>query len=393
MPRAMKYFFATARFLLLMGWLAASLATAQSTGSPAAVAAPAAASTSSAATTDIIPELHVGQDVYYDVRVTEVTPVTIVFIHRHGISSVALVDLSPDLQKRFGYDPVKAAAETARRQAENVNHKVAANTAAGNKGPPSPSAQQILQRFGHPPKIFAQANMRPRFELLGVGVKNQGPRPSSAVFAIVSAMEYQCAPPEGPAPEFSEEYLIWATLKSLGKNVLAVPKNQAPTLDIGFSLIQVADALRGYGIALAGELPYHFDITDPHILEPAADVIERAKQRSPSDGNYITDREPSAQVSNIIQVLDFGVPVIVTIDWPEQKVFSDNGRLDEQPGLANSGRTVLLVGYGAKSPKLEDVEFLFKNSYGDNWGDHGYGIVTYKYLVSNLHDALFLIAH
>ncbi len=387
----MKYLFAHRSFLLLLGGLGASVVAAQIPAPPAAGSA--APTPVSAATTDIIPELHVGTDVYYDVRVTDVTPVSIVFVHRHGIASVALADLSSDLQKRFGYDPAKAAAETARRQAENGVHKVEANAAPGDKGPPALNAQQILDRFGQPPKIFAEVNMQPRFDQLGVGVKNQGPRPSCAVFAIVSALEYQCAPPEGPAPEFSEEYLIWATLKSLGKIGLAVPKNQAATLDIGFELTEVAEALRGYGIALAGELPYHFNITDPRVLEPAPDVIERAKKRTPVDGYYITGREPKAQISNIVQVLNAGVPVIVGIDWPEQKLYTDNVKLDEQPGLAKSGHAVLLVSYRAKSAKLEDMEFLFKNSYGDEWGDHGYGIVTYRYLVNNLHDALFLVAH
>ncbi len=213
---------------------------------------------------------------------------------------MALADLPANFQKQFGYDPAKAAAETARRQAESSTHKVEANLAPGDKGPPVLNAQQILQRFGQPPKIFAEVNMQPRFDLLGVGAKNQGPRPSCAVFAMVSALEYQCAPPAGPAPEFSEEYLIWATLKSLGKTELAVPKNQPSTLDMGFALIEVADALRGYGIALASDLPYHFNISDPQVLEPAPDVIERAKKRSPVDGYYtspVASRRPRFRIS------------------------------------------------------------------------------------------------
>jgi hypothetical protein len=391
----MKYLFATRWFLWPFAFWVANTATAQTATAPVATSsAPAAAgAASSLPTTDIIPELKIGKDVYSDVRVTEVTPLTIVFVHRHGIGSVALADLPPDLQQRFGYDPAKAAAEAARRRAENSANKVAANVAPGDKGPPSLSAQQILQRFGQPPKIFAEVNMQPRFDQLGVGVKNQGPRPSCAVFALVSALEYQCAPPEGPAPEFSEEYLIWATLKTLGKTELAIPRNQASTLDLGFALTEVAEALRAYGIAMAGELPYHFNITDPHVLEPAADVIERSKKRTPVDGYYITGREPRAQISNIVQVLNAGVPVIIGISWPDQKTFSDNFMLDDQPGLEKFGHAVLLVSYRSKTGKLDDMQFLFKNSYGEKWGQNGYGVITYQYLTKNLHDALFLVTH
>jgi hypothetical protein len=399
-PRPVKTCFLREALFLLLGTGSVPVVFAQSPAAPAYTgnASPAPAATSSAATSpaipaDPIPELHVGQDVYYDVKVTQVTPLTLVFIHRHGIASVALTDLPADLQTRFGYDPAKAAAELARRQAENSAHKVAANLAPGDKGPPALNAQQILQRFGQPPKIFQEVNMQPRFDHLGVGVKNQGPRPSCAVFAIVSAMEYECAPLDGPAPEYSEEYLIWATLKTLGKTGLAVPKNQESTLDMGFALTEVAEALRAYGMATAAELPYHFVLTDPHLQEPSEDVIASAKKRTPVDGYYITGREPRMQISNIVQVINAGVPVIIGLNWPEQKDFSDNVLLDDQPGLEKAGHAVLLVSYRNKTGKLEDMEFLFKNSYGVQWGDRGYGVVTYKYLLNNLHDALFLVAH
>ncbi len=361
-------------------------------GQAAAPVAASGATATTAANSTIIPELHIGANVYYNARVLQQTPLTVVFAHRDGIVSVAMADLPPDLQKRFNYDPAKASAEAAKLQAADDARKIAANAAAGDKGPPILTAQEILQRFGTPPKIFKEVNMQPRFDQLGIGVKNQGSRPSCAVFALVSALEYQRAPIGGPAPEFSEEYLIWATLKTLGKLSLAVPQNPSETLDIGFSLNEVAEALRAYGIALAGELPYHFVMTDPHVLEPPADVIERAKKRSPVDGFYITGREPKAEIPNIIQVLNAGVPVIAGIKWPEQKKFGDNAQLDAQPGLDKNFHAILLVGYMTQTGKIEDAQFLFKNSYGEKWGDRGYGTASYKYLVANLQAALFLDA-
>jgi len=361
---------------------------ASSASSPSATAAPA----KSNAAAGVIPELHVGNEVYYDARVLNVTAISLMIGHRDGITSVKLADLPPDLQKRYGYDPNKAADEAARLKALNDARKVAANAAAGDKGPPVLSAQEILQRFGQQPKVFAEVNMQPRFDQLGVGVKNQGARASCSVFALVSALEYQRSPAKGPAPEFSEEYLIWATLKTLGKIGVAVPQGQSENLDIGFALNEVAEALRAYGIATADELPYHFSLTDPHVIEPSADVIARAKKRSPVDGFYITGREPKAQLANIVQVLNAGVPVITGIKWPEQMKFNDNVELDEQKGLENNGHAVLLVGYRTKTGKIEDMEFLFKNSYGEKWGENGYGIATYRYLSKYLQSALFLDA-
>jgi hypothetical protein len=376
------------RFLWLVsvGWLAAL-------GLISAQAAPALATGSAAVKStapDPIAELHVGKDVYYGVRVVKVTATSLVIAHRDGVGSILLADLPPDWQKKFGYDPARAAAEAARLQAATEARKIQVNAAPGDKRPPQLTAQQILQRFGQPPKIFAEVNMQPRFDHLGISAKNQGARPSCAVFALVSALEYQSATAEGPAPEYSEEYLIWATLKVLGKIGVAVPKSQEANIDIGFALGEVAEAVRAYGLAMSDDLPYHFTLTDPHIIEPSTEIIERAKKRTPANGYYITGREPAAQIANIIQVLDAGVPVVAGIKWPEQKAYNDNVVLDEQPAVENSGHAILLVGYRTKTGKLADLEFLFKNSYGEKWGDNGYGIVSYRYLVKNLQDALFL---
>jgi C1A family cysteine protease len=361
---------------------------APATASAVTSAAPA----STGKVSDVIPEMKVGTNVYYNARVLQVTALMVVFAHRDGIVSVPMADLPADLQKRFNYDPAKASAEAAKLQAQNDARKVEANAAAGDKGPPVLNAQEILQRFGSPPKVFNEVNMQPRFDQLGIGVKNQGARPSCAVFALVSALEYQRAPAAGPAPEFSEEYLIWATLKTLGKLSLAVPKNPEETLDIGFSLNEVAESLTAYGIALAAEVPYHFVMNDPHVIEPPTDVIERAKKRSPVDGFYIPGREPKVEIPNIIQVLNAGVPVVAGIKWPVQNKFEDNALLDAQPGVDKNFHAILLVGYMTKTGKMEDAQFIFKNSYGEKWGERGYGFATYKYLLNNLQSALFLDA-
>ncbi len=353
-------------------------------------AAPAAGTSASADGT--IPELHIGKEVYYKARVLNATPTTVMLGHRDGIVSVPMADLPVDLQKRLGYDPTKAAAETARLKAAEDARKIAANAAAGDKAAPVLGAQEILQRFGQPPKIFAEVNMQPRFDELGVGVKNQGARASCAVFALVSALEYESSPAKGPAPEFSEEYLIWATLKSLGKVGLAVPKGGAETLDIGFYQKEVGEALKAYGVATEDELPYHFVLADPHIIEPAPEVIAAAKKRTPAAAYGILGREPKMQLANIVQVLNAGVPVVTNVKWPDQKKFGDNARLDDQTGIDNNGHAILLVGYHTKTGKIEDAEFLFKNSYGEKWGDRGYGVATYTYLSKYLQSALFLDA-
>ena len=381
---------ATAKSLLLfLAALCVSFAARaqnQTALAPPAYAAPAAPDPST-----VIPELRAGGKVYQDVRVREVTPTSIIIFYRGGLTSIALADLPPEWQQRFGYDPAKAAAVAARDQADaasRIAHE--AGSPLAGVGDSAVAADRILQNFGKPPKIFQEVTMRPRFEMLGIDSKTQGARPSCAIFAVVSALEYQRSPPNGPAPRLSEEYLIWATLKTLGKAGVRLPKTDVPGFDVGFSLIEVTQALRAYGIALESEAPYHLTAAAPTIYEPPPEIIDASRLRSPVEGYVITGREPAMQIGNIIQALNQGVPVIVGLKWPAAAAVNKTGILDTQTDLDKDYHAVLFVGYRSTSNRLEDTQFLFKNSYGSQWGDHGYGVVSYAYLQKNLGMATFM---
>lgn len=62
--------------------------------------------------------LKVGSRTYRRVTILGVSETDLYFRYSKGISNVKLRNLSPELQKKFGYDP-KAAAEAERRQAED----------------------------------------------------------------------------------------------------------------------------------------------------------------------------------------------------------------------------------------------------------------------------------
>ncbi|MGA2052345.1 MAG: C1 family peptidase [Opitutales bacterium] len=374
-----------ALFLALLGTFSSGVARAQNQ-----TAAPPPASASAPSPDEVIPELTVNGKVYQDVRVNEITPTSIVIFYRGGIASIALADLPPDLQQRFGYNPGQAAAELARQKADaDARRAHEESSPLAGEGSPD-AADRILESFGQPPKVFEEVNMRPRFELLGIDAKNQGARPSCAVFAVVSALEYQQSPPDGPAPSLSEEYLIWATLKTLGQAGIRLPKTDVPGFDVGFSLVEVIQALRAYGIALESELPYHVTADNPVIYEPNADVIASAKLRSPVNGYIITGREPAMQIANLVQALNQGVPVIVGLKWPSDAAVNNTGVLDNQTDMDKGAHAVVIVGYRTSTGRIEDAQFLFKNSYGVQWGDHGYGIATYNYLMKNLEMAMFM---
>lgn len=82
--------------------------------------------------------------VYHDVKVLEVKPDYVTILHRDGGGRVALANLPADLQKRFNYDPLKAAvAAQATAQADAANQKAmnsemtVAETAVDASSPPT----------------------------------------------------------------------------------------------------------------------------------------------------------------------------------------------------------------------------------------------------------------
>jgi len=52
------------------------------------------------------------------------------------------------------------------------------------------------------------------------------------------------------------------------------------------------------------------------------------------------------------------------------------------------GHAICVVGYKDDSPYYEDGHIKFKNSWGMDWGDKGYGYLSYKYIKANMMDAI-----
>jgi len=335
--------------------------------------------------------LTVGKTSYRDVVIRSVNVRTVMITHAGGMTSVRLRDLSPELQARFNYDPAaEAAADEATRNAPRP-------PTPRKKAPPAkePSAfDALLRKFGKPATIRPEVDLRPQFFKLELGVKNQGIRPSCAVFAVVSALEFQNAGLTGRVDKFSEEYLIWATRKSVRR--MPAPGVAAPTTgeeggeyrDEGFSLAEVVDALRAYGIPLQSTMPNTFGRSMGSIDEPPEAVVREARGHQHVFAHQVPGRDRATLLNNIVQALNSEVPVAVGMGWPATRVV--NGYINRQKSYPGGGHAVTLVGYKSPTGRIEDAYFIFKNSWGPGWGQGGYGTVTYGYLNDNLHDAVLL---
>lgn len=338
-------------------------------------------------------ELHVGKNVYRNVRVREVTVRSILISDTDGIASIPLHELSPELQRAFGYQPAREAFSNARiavaekqaEQAERVRRQ-AVNTAAN--AATSARFSRLLKSFGQNPGIQPVVDLRPRFRELSLGIKNQGRRPSCAVFAVVSAYEFENAQLLGRSEKLSEDYLIWATCQTLKRAPTLISAEQLAEnhddseRDMGFSYGAVLTSLTVFGIAPESAMPNTYGKFG-EIIAPSPELIRDSAMRRKLTIHVVPGPENDQRLANIIQALNEDIPVPIGLRWPSERTLR-NGYLDTQSPVADYRHAVTIVGYACPSGELENTEFIFKNSYGPAWGEAGYGRATFKYLNENL---------
>jgi hypothetical protein len=340
-----------------------------------------------------IESLAVGSTTYLNVLVLSVNARTVMITHSTGMASVHLRDLSPVWRARFHYD---AAAEAAAEEADKAAPPPVPIVHRAKPVTPvkvSSKFDALLRKFGQPAVVQPEVDLRPVFFKLELGVKNQGQRPSCAVFAIVSALEYQNAMLTGKVEKFSEEYLIWAVRKTtmrLPPAAVAGPADPSAKeyQDEGFALTEVVAALRAYGIPLQSSMPNTFGSKIDAIEDPTPAVVEEARNHQRVFVQPLPGRDRPTRINNIVQALDSGFPVAIGMGWPAGRIV--NGFLSSQKPPPDSGHAVTLVGYKSDTGRIEDAYFIFKNSWGPRWGQGGYGTVTYGYLSYNIDEAVLL---
>jgi hypothetical protein len=368
----------------------------------------ALAATTSMSAADALPgvgtefdRLEVGKRVFHRVKVRSVTVRSITFTHSDGLASVQLKELPADLQAVFGYSAEAETAADARiaekRRTAAPGAKPAHSQALQREASLANRFDKLVQELSLPPVLLPQVDLRPKFRELSLGVKDQGRRPSCAVFAVVSALEFQNAQLTGRAEKLSEEYLIWATRKSTRRVALIQPlaspdeenSDDRDGADEGFSLAEVVASLRAYGVPLQSSMPNTFGKHMDAIPDPSEDLVGEARSRRKVFVHSLSSRNRESQLGAIIHALNAEVPVVIGTRWPNARA-AFNGFLSEQKPVADYAHAVTLVGYKCETGRIEDAVFLFRNSYGIEWGQAGYGWMTFGYLKSYLLDAILL---
>jgi len=190
-------------------------------------------------------------------------------------------------------------------------------------------------------------------------VRDQGMRPTCLAYAATSGHEYL----RSDERCLSVEYLHWASVKRDGASKQ------------GVSLKTTVEVLADTGQPYEEVWPYRYDVDDT-----ASDYAPPTTIYSDDCFRITLEKEIRPSVEDLKLHLRMGRAVVIGIRLFYGFHSSVDGKIKlPKVGESPSGsHAVLLVGY-------DDYEqnFIFKNSWGNKWGDVGYGLLPYSYVLDH----------
>lgn len=214
-------------------------------------------------------------------------------------------------------------------------------------------------------KTLRGVDLRPQL----AQVRDQGPRPTCLAFAITAAHEASRAVNDPPHMALSEEVLYWG-----GRAVRKEEGNDSG----GITFSGAEKALVRWGQPESSHWPYDASRDENSVnYRPPDLALARAI--------CFSARLPRVTLGlqTIIDHLDLGETVVAAVQMAEQFFYADRGWLEmPQPSqLIRDKHAVLVVGYTKTGAAPEDGYFIFRNSWGTEWGDDGYGYMPFSYLM------------
>jgi hypothetical protein len=221
--------------------------------------------------------------------------------------------------------------------------------------------------------VPASWSLRPHFERLGVKPLVQG-NGDCVIFAVLQALQYCCAC-AGLRADLSPQWMEMGALRVGwdGRGSVAPDK--------------LIKGIRHFGVCTSDLMPYE-DKQRPFSLnqfKPASEAA-LADAATRTNARYIVLQwdHPGMDgtiLNEMCEAIAAGHPVAFCLTWPDvSPMFGCTHTVDTMSSCSGGGHALLAVGYELGSGWEGGGRVQFINSWGQGWGDEGYGWVTFAYL-------------
>ncbi|MFG1493424.1 C1 family peptidase [Halobacteriovorax sp. ZH4_bin.1] len=222
-------------------------------------------------------------------------------------------------------------------------------------------------------------------------VKNQGNRGACTFFSATSLLESEIIKQHNIEINISEQFMIFAV-----KNY-----DRYGVLEEGSSVVKNLQAAKKYGITYESDSPYQQSWLSPG-MPCSQDSYSASSNYECYHHNSGVDADRIISLSDNIEIYDIDDystkrsdlitsylaknkrPVSVNIVINDEIMLNSvKGKIEYNKSLSNEcnvvnqcfAHSIVITGYN-----LKDQTFKFKNSYGKNWGNNGYGTIAFEYI-------------
>lgn len=209
-------------------------------------------------------------------------------------------------------------------------------------------------------------------------VKHQGQLGSCTAFAGTALMEYYIKKATGNNYELSEKFLYWVTRK------LLTWENK----DTGAYLRTTMQALTRFGICEGKFFKYNEDFKEkPDWVHSALADDYQAETYMRLDKKGMTKTDILTKVK---QLIARNYPIMFGFTTYENTIDNDTGEVSYPSSRTKprGGHAVVITGYD-DSKVIRDGDgtttigaLKFRNSWGYDWGEYGYGWLPYEYILT-----------
>ena len=205
-----------------------------------------------------------------------------------------------------------------------------------------------------------------------------------SVFALTGLLEFEYAKRQESVIPLSVEYLNWASNQISGKN------------EDGSYFSDAVTALKKYGISANDLFPYYVKNYNGKVA-PSPMAVRDAKKRRSVQAKWIKVWDANTgmsmeQMARVKEQIMGEHPVAIGFRWPKK----DNRYRQVVNGMMTvppvegvfDGHSVLIVGFKDDPELPGGGYFIFKNSYGKDYGEKGYGKMPYEYVLKYANDGV-----